>query len=61
VKPIEELVFSVRKLLHYETTGADEDPTHLYWEEHYEAMARALARYDESKSDEIDTAPKEAP
>ena len=42
----EQLVEAVRALLHYEITGADEDPPHLYFEEHYQAIADALSKYD---------------
>lgn len=43
-----EVVRAAKALNQYETAGADEEPPHLYWEEHYTALAESVKRYDEA-------------
>lgn len=43
-----EVVRAAKALNQYETAGADEEPPHLYWEEHYMALAESVKRYDEA-------------
>lgn len=43
-----EVVRAAKELNQYETEGADEEPPHLYWEEHYMALAESVKHYDEA-------------